>query len=118
MYITHCSGCVGLNTHLLAASSWPRDSLQLILYNLSPAMTMHHSRSGQVVAGQVVVGLVQCQGWVTIPGHIFVLYSKVDSQIKLSDYFDYFKHCDVFFTIVMLMLVCHNDDSYSGFKDP
>ena len=39
-------------------------------------------------------------------------------HIELSDYFDYVEHCDVFFTIVMLMLVCHNSDSYSGFKDP
>ena len=38
--------------------------------------------------------------------------------LELSDYFDYIEHHDVFFTIVMLMLVCHNRDSYSGFKDP
>ena len=31
VYITHCSGCVGLKTRMHAASSWPRDSLPLIL---------------------------------------------------------------------------------------
>ena len=38
--------------------------------------------------------------------------------VELSDYFDYIKNRDVFFTIVMLMLVCYNRDSYSSFKDP
>ena len=31
MYITHCSGRIGLNMRVLAASSWPRDSLRLVL---------------------------------------------------------------------------------------
>ena len=42
----------------------------------------------------------------------------VNSWLELSDYFDYIKHRDVFFTIAMLMLVCHNRDNYSSFKDP
>ena len=29
--ITHCSGRIGLNMRVLAASSWPRDSLPLVL---------------------------------------------------------------------------------------
>ena len=33
--------------------------------------------------------------------------------LELSDYFDYIKNHNVFFTIV---LVCHNHDNYSGFK--
>ena len=44
--------------------------------------------------------------------------SRRNSMLELSDYIDYIKHCDVLFTIVMLMLVCHNRDSYSSFKDP
>ena len=35
--------------------------------------------------------------------------------IELSNHIE---HCDVFFTIVMQMLVCHNCDSFSSFKDP
>ena len=38
--------------------------------------------------------------------------------LEVSDYFDYIKNRDVFFTIIMLMLVCYNRDSYSSFKDP
>ena len=42
----------------------------------------------------------------------------ITSIVELSDYFDYVKHHDVFFTIVMLIFACHNHDSYSSFKDP
>ena len=38
--------------------------------------------------------------------------------ILKCDYIDYIKYCDVLFTIVKLMLVCYNCDSYSSFKDP
>ena len=31
MQITHCSGRIGLKTRMHAASSWPRDSLPLVL---------------------------------------------------------------------------------------
>ena len=40
------------------------------------------------------------------------------STVELSGYFDYIENRDVFFTIVMLMLVCYNRDSYSSVKDP
>ena len=60
---------------------------------------------------------------------VHIVYSKIISStfrisqllipiVELSDYFDYIEYRDVFFTIVMLMLVCHNCASYSGFKDP
>ena len=38
-----------------------------------------------------------------------------DHQAEMSDYFDHIEHRDIF-TIVMLMLVCHNHDSYSVSK--
>ena len=31
LVLTHCSGRIGLNMRVLAASSWPRDSLPLVL---------------------------------------------------------------------------------------
>ena len=49
-----------------------------------------------------------------MPSHALCL----TSTLELSNYFDYIKHHDVFFTIMMLMMVCHNCDNYSGFKDP
>ena len=32
----------------------------------------------------------------------------VFAQLQLSNYIDYVQYCDVFFTIMMLSLVCHN----------
>ena len=48
--------------------------------------------------------------------YFFVIWLTLSKQ-ALSGYFYYVKHPDIFFTIVMLMLICHNDDSYSSIKD-
>ena len=48
------------------------------------------------------------------------MFSSADlstSMVEQSNYFNDIKHCDVF-TIMMLMLTCHNHDSYSSFKVP
>ena len=60
--------------------------------------------------------LKQCG--ITIAKFIASTMGSCYLEVELSDYFDCIKHCDVFFTIVMLMLVGHNRDSYSSFKDP
>ena len=45
--------------------------------------------------------------------HVFVCVYTCACMLELSDYFHYIKCHGIFFTIVMLMLVCHNRDSYS-----
>ena len=52
------------------------------------------------------------------PNFIILRWLNSGYILEVSDYFDYIKHCDVFFTIVMLIFFWHNRDSYSGFKDP
>ena len=62
---------------------------------------------------------VQAEPSVALPAYKALLYPCKDYiVIELSDYFDYIKNRDVSFTIVILMLVCYNRDSYSSFKDP
>ena len=46
------------------------------------------------------------------------IVNAVYPLLGLNNYFDYIQNYDVLFTIVMLVLVCHNRDNYCGFKDP
>ena len=79
---------------------------------------------------QLTIRSVYWQRWVTVSGIISTcisciwggrmlykpFYAWVYVHICAEEVFWLYKHCDVFFTIMMLMLVCHNCDSYSGFK--
>ena len=59
--------------------------------------------------------------------HLWYIYDCITKRLKdlthnikilfveLSDYIIYIKHRDVFFTIVILMVVCHNHDTYSSY---
>ena len=58
-------------------------------------------------------------GWVGGYARAYLcVYMCVCMCLRLNDYFDYIKHHGVFFTIVMLMLIFHNHDSYFSIKDP